>query len=264
MKITILGCGSSGGVPLIGNDWGSCDPSESRNTRTRVSVLVEIGEAAILIDTSPDMRQQLLTHDIRRVTSVIYTHAHADHCHGIDDLRSMNWLMHKPIDIHADAHTMYELVQRFPYIFKNRLALNLDHPDDQQYNNFYKPALVPNIFNGQFVVDGIDVIPFEQDHGFSKSWGFRIGDFAYSTDAKNLDEHAFSILTGVKVWVVDCVREAPHPTHSHLSQTLEWVERVKPQHALLTHMNHFMDYQTIKLKCPVGVEPAYDGQIIKC
>jgi phosphoribosyl 1,2-cyclic phosphate phosphodiesterase len=254
MKITVLGCGSSGGVPLLGNKWGSCDPTDPRNRRSRVSVMVEQGDASIIIDTPPDLREQFLSCNVQRVTSVIYTHAHADHCHGIDELRSINWMMDKPIDIYADAHTMHELETRFPYIFHGRPATN----------NYYKPAVVPHIIKGNFVVDGLNVIPFEQDHGYTKSWGFRIGDFAYSTDAKNLEEAGFSVLAGIKVWVVDCVRETLHPTHSHLEQTLGWIKRVKPERAYLTHLNHLMDYATIAAKCPPGVLPAHDGLVIEC
>ncbi len=254
MKITILGCGSSGGVPLIGNQWGNCDPANPRNRRTRVSIMVEQDDAAILVDTPPDMHQQFITCNIQRVTAVLYTHAHADHCHGIDELRSLNWLMKKSIDVYANAQTMDELEIRFPYIFHGRPASN----------NYYKPAITPHIIDGTFVVDGVKVEPFEQDHGYGTTLGFRFGDFAYSTDAKNLDENAFNVLKGVKVWIVDCAREAPHPTHAHFEQTLAWIDRVKPEQAYLTHLNHTMDYAKIAAKCPPGVWPAYDGQVITC
>jgi phosphoribosyl 1,2-cyclic phosphate phosphodiesterase len=253
MKVTILGCGASGGVPLIGNDWGACDPANPRNRRTRVSILVEQGHTAILVDTSPDMRSQLLACNLKNLSAVIYTHAHADHCHGIDELRSVNWLIKKPVDIYADAQTMQELQKRFDYIFRGT------NPD-----KFYKPSVVPHVIEGNISIGGIDVVPFMQGHGHAQSLGLRFGDFAYSTDAKTLDETAFSALKNLNTWVVDCVREEEHHTHSHLAQTLEWIERVKPKQAYLTHMNETMDYAKLAAKLPPGIEPAYDGLVIEC
>lgn len=251
MKVTILGCGSSGGVPLIGNNWGTCDPNEPRNRRTRVSVLVEEDDTTILVDTSPDIRQQLLDCNLQSLTAVLFTHSHADHCHGIDDLRGVNWVTKKPVDIYADPETMKELEHRFAYVF---------HPAD----HFYKPAITPHFIEGPFSVGSIPITPFRQSHGYVETLGFRFRDFAYSTDVKQLDNAAFDTLRGVKVWVVDCVRETPHPTHSHLEQTLEWIKRVKPERAWLTHMNHMMDYATLTAKLPSGVWPAHDGLVIEC
>jgi phosphoribosyl 1,2-cyclic phosphate phosphodiesterase len=251
MKITVLGCGSSGGVPLIGNDWGTCDPTDPRNRRTRVSVLVEDGDTAILVDTSPDMRQQLLDCNLRNLTAVLFTHSHADHCHGIDDLRGVNWVTGKPVELYADKTTMDDLELRFSYVFRKA-----DH--------FYKPSVHPHLIDGSFSVGSIPITPFRQNHGYSHTLGFRFRDFAYSTDVKQLDEAAFAALEGVKVWIVDCVRETPHPTHAHLEQTLEWIQRVKPERAYLTHMNHMMDYKTIAAKLPTGVWLAHDGLVIEC
>jgi phosphoribosyl 1,2-cyclic phosphate phosphodiesterase len=254
MKITILGCGSSGGVPLIGNIWGACDPNEPRNRRTRVSVLIEEGDTTILVDTSPDMRQQLLAADVKKISAVLYTHAHADHCHGIDDLRAVNWLTQKPISIYGDDATLTELRARFSYVFEG----------SHVPGHFYKPSVVPSVIDGPFEIEGIKVVPFRQDHGYHHTLGFRFGSFAFSTDAVSLDEAAFDALRGVKVWAVDCVREEPHPTHSHLAQTLAWIERVKPERAYLIHMSHTLDYKTLAAKLPKGVEPAYDGLVIEC
>jgi phosphoribosyl 1,2-cyclic phosphate phosphodiesterase len=253
MKITILGCGSSGGVPLIGNDWGACDPSDPHNRRSRVSVLVEKADASILIDASPDMREQFLAHDIKNLSAVLFTHSHADHCHGIDELRSIVRLTKKPIDIYADARTLQELENRFDYIFHG------SKPD-----KLYKPVVTPHLIDGAFEIGGIHITPFEQQHANMPSLGFRLDDFAYSTDVKALDVAAFAALTGVKIWAVDCVREKPHPTHSHLAQTLEWIARVKPERAYLTHMNETLDYAALAAKLPPGVEPAYDGLVIEC
>lgn len=252
MKITILGCGGSGGVPMIGNDWGNCDPKNNKNRRLRASVLVEYKATTLLIDTSPDLREQLLSADVRKLTAVLYTHAHADHCHGIDDLRAMNWCMKAPIDVYGDAPTIEKLTTRFDYIFNLR----------QEAERYYKPALVPHIINGPIEFDALTVIPFAQDHAYMNSLGFRIGKFAYTTDAKTLDEAAFETLRGVDVWVVDCVRRAPHPTHSHLQQTLEWIARVKPKMAYLTHMSPDLDYETLCRELPESIRPAYDGLVV--
>ncbi len=254
MKITVLGCGTSGGVPIIGNDWGACDPRDPRNRRMRVSVLAEEGDTRLLIDTSPDLRQQLLNCNLQTLTAVLYTHAHADHTHGIDDLRAINWLTKKPIAIYADPRTMKELEERFAYIFHGSMAPG----------HFYKPVVEPHLINGPFRIDGVNITPFAQSHGDIQSLGFRLNDFAYSTDVNQLDEAAFEALKGVKVWIVDCVREKPHPTHSHLEQTLQWIARVKPERAYLTHMNHSLDYATLAAKLPSGVWPAYDGLVIEC
>ena len=252
MKVTILGCGSSGGVPLIGNDWGTCNRDNPRNLRMRPSILVENNGQSILVDTGPDMHHQLMTRNMSDLAAVLYTHAHADHCHGIDELRSINWQTQKPIPVYASAETLAELTTRFPYIFANTTA------------EFYKPSVNTNLIDGPFQIAGLNIQPFIQDHGYTTSLGFRFGDFAYSTDVKRLDEYAFKALEGVKTWVVDCVREEIHPTHSHFTQTLEWIARVKPERAYLTHMNQMMDYDTILDKCPPGVWPAHDGLVLEC
>ena len=253
MKITVLGCGTSGGVPLIGNDWGVCDPKNPRNRRRRVSILVEDAGETILVDTSPDMREQLLDCNLQSLSAVLFTHAHADHSHGIDDLRAVNWLIKKPVEVYADEVTLRDLQTRFPYIFSGTST-----------NYFHKPGVNAHVINGVFRVGGVEIKPFVQDHGYGTTLGFRFGDFAYSTDVKRLDEAAFDALRGVKTWLVDCVRETEHPTHSHLAQTLEWIDRVKPERAFLTHMNHMMDYDTLVAKLPPGVLPAYDGLVLEC
>jgi phosphoribosyl 1,2-cyclic phosphate phosphodiesterase len=253
MKITVLGCGSSGGVPLIGSVWGECDPNNSRNRRSRTSILVEDGETTLLVDTSPDMRQQLLTCGLRKLDAVLFTHAHADHCHGIDELRSVNWLTQKPIDVYADAKTMIILTNRFGYIFHGAGK-----------GNFYKPSVTPHEISGAFMVGDIAVLPFFQDHGAIRSLGFRFGDFAYSTDVHNFDDTALMALRGVKTWILDCVREEPHPTHLNLVQALKWIETIKPERAFLTHLSHTLDYETLVQTLPLGVLPAYDGLVIEC
>jgi phosphoribosyl 1,2-cyclic phosphate phosphodiesterase len=219
-------------------------------------VLVEEAGAAVLIDTSPDMREQLLAADVKRIDAVLFTHAHADHLHGIDDLRGVNWLMQKGIPIFANAQTIAEIGERFGYVF------GAVDPGGQR-SSYYKPVLEPHTVEGPFRAAGIDVVPFVQDHGFSQTLGFRLGRFAYSTDVVNLDEAAFAALAGIDLWIVDCIRRTPHVTHSHLDKTLHWIERVRPRRAVLTHMDESFDYETLRAELPAGVEPGYDGLVIE-
>jgi phosphoribosyl 1,2-cyclic phosphate phosphodiesterase len=253
MRVTVLGCGPSTGVPVIGGNWGRCHPNDRRNRRRRVSVLVEIGGTVILIDTSPDLREQLLDAAVDRIDAVVLTHAHADHLHGIDDLRSVNRLMGSAIPLYADAKTLAEIGSRFGYVLKP-----VEEP-----GRFYKPTLTPHEIVGPFEVRGISVVPFAQDHGFSVTLGLRIGGFAYSTDVTELDDNAFAALEGVELWIVDCLRREPHPTHSHLAKTLSWILRVRPGRAVLTHMDQSLDYFELSSELPVGVEPGCDGLVIE-
>ncbi|MGA8379864.1 MAG: MBL fold metallo-hydrolase [Stellaceae bacterium] len=253
MRVTILGCGASTGVPAIGPDWGRCDPSDPRNRRRRASVLVEIGPAALLIDTSPDLREQLIDARVGRLDAVVMTHAHADHLHGIDDLRALNRLMGQEIPLWANSKTLAEIRRRFGYVF--------DPPSEP--GRFYKPCLVAHEISGPFAIDGIAIAPFAQDHGFSTTLGFRIGPMAYSTDVVELDDAAFAALAGVELWIVDCFRRAPHPTHSHLDKTLGWIARVGPRRAVLTHMEQSLDYRELCAELPAGVEPGQDGLVIE-
>ena len=253
MRVTILGCGASTGVPAIGPDWGRCDPSDPRNRRRRASVLVEIGPVSILIDTSPDLREQLIDARVGRLDAVVMTHAHADHLHGIDDLRALNRLMGQEIPLWADTKTLAEIRRRFGYVF--------DPPSEP--GRFYKPCLVAHEISGPFAIDGIAIAPFAQDHGFSTTLGFRIGPMAYSTDVVELDDTAFAALAGVELWIVDCFRRAPHPTHSHLDKTLGWIARVGPRRAVLTHMEQSLDYRELCAELPAGVEPGQDGLVIE-
>ena len=253
MRVTVLGCGSSGGVPMLGPDgWGECDPADPRNRRTRVSILVEANGGNVLVDTSPDLRQQLLAAQVAHLDGVLYTHGHADHVHGIDDLRSLNFVMRRPIDVYADPTTRAELEQRFAYVFRDDLP-----------GTTFAPRLVAHDITGPLTVGGIDVVPFEQDHGpGGTTLGFRFGPVAYSTDVKTMPEAAFDTLQGIDTWIVDCVGENPHVTHSHVAQTLDWIARVEPRQAFLTHMSHRLDYAKLAAKLPPGVAPAHDGLII--
>jgi len=252
VKVTILGCGGSGGVPLIGNYWGACNPGNPRNRRRRVSVHIEAGEASILIDASPDLRAQLLDANVKRLDAVLFTHDHADHCHGIDDLRFLATSRKGvPVEAWAPAETLAVLQRRFDYIFRQ---------NDKGSGVLYRPFLAARPVEGPFTVAGVRVVPFRQQHGMgSFTMGYRLGSMAYSTDVVGLGEDAFSALAGLDLWIVDCLRFEPHPTHAHFDLVMEWVRRVKPQHTLLTHMNHSVDYDEIAKRCPPGVEPAYDG-----
>ena len=253
MRITVLGCGVSTGVPAIGPDWGRCNPADPRNRRRRSSILVECRSKVVLIDTSPDLREQLIDAGVSRVDAVIYTHPHADHLHGVDDLRAVNRLMEQAIPIYADEPTLAEIRARFGY------AVKPAPPEGP----FYRPTLIPHAISGPFTAAGIRVVPFAQSHGFSTTLGFRIGSFAYSTDVVELDEAAFAVLAGVEVWIVDCLRREPHPTHSHLEKTLAWIARLRPRRAMLTHMDQSLDYAELAAELPNGVEPGRDGTIIE-
>lgn len=257
MKATILGCGGSSGVPVVdgtpGGNWGDCDPGNPKNRRRRVSILVEDGGTIVLVDTSPDLRVQLLDAGVRDLDAVVYTHAHADHAHGIDELRALARTHGGPIDAFMDRSTRDDLTGRFPYIFTST----------SDPNSLYAPQLRDRIIEGPFEAGTIAVTPFVQGHGPETSLGLRFGPVAYSTDVKSLDEAAFAALAGIEVWIVDCLRESPHPTHAHMALTLEWIARVRPERAILTHLNHQADFETIRAKCPPGVEPAYDGLIVE-
>lgn len=258
MRVTMLGCGSSGGVPLLGPDgWGDCDPKDPRNRRRRVSILVEEDGTRVLVDTSPDLREQLLAAGVSSLDAVVYTHAHADHLHGIDDLRSINYVLKRPIDVWADPGSMSEIRRRFPYAFG-------PPPSENTRGDWYRPVLTAHEYEGPFRIGALEITPYAQQHGKLGSFGLRFGKFAYSTDVKALSEAAFATLAGIEYWIVDCQGMEPHPTHSHLAQTLDWIARVKPRRAVLTHLGHLMDYAKVRALCPPGVEPGVDGLVIDC
>lgn len=261
MRVTILGCGGSAGVPAIGGadgkgDWGACDPAEPRNRRRRASILVEerVGEAdmRLLVDTGPDLRAQLIDAGVAKLDAVLFTHDHADHVHGIDELRMVNRAVGGPIPVFADRKTLDAMAARFGYVF--------DPPDPS--HGFYKPWLIANEIAGPFMAAGVNVTPIAQGHGIMSTLGFRFGRIAYSVDVKALDEEAFAALAGVETWIVDCYSWRLHPTHAHFSLVMDWIGRVKPRRAVLTHMPQTMDYREVARRCPDGVEPAYDGMAI--
>jgi phosphoribosyl 1,2-cyclic phosphate phosphodiesterase len=255
MKITILGCGASSGVPIIGCDCTVCTSANPKNKRTRVSILVESEGTSILVDTSPDLRVQALRNNIRKIDAIIVTHAHADHINGIDDVRPFNYLNNAPLNLYCESETLQEIKERFPYCFL---------PPKPAGTGWYRPCLIPVTIEPpkSFTIGGIEVQPFWQNHGQSRTVGLRFGNMAYSTDTNGLPEESLEILKGIDTWIVDCLRYHPAPTHAHLEMTLEWIKQVKPKAAYLTHMNHELDYDRLMKELPQGVYPAHDGLVI--
>jgi phosphoribosyl 1,2-cyclic phosphate phosphodiesterase len=253
MKVTVLGCGPSWGVPAIGPDWGRCDPADPRNRRRRCSLLVESRGKTLLIDCSPDLREQLLDAGVARIDAVLLTHAHADHLHGIDDLRIINHLLKKALPFYASATALAEATQRFAYAFAPVMP----------GRSLYRPALIPHEISGPFDAAGLPVVPFVQNHGHGSTLGFRIGPLAYSTDVTELDDNAFDLLAGVELWIVDCLRREPHPTHCHVAKALAWIARIGPRRAVLVHMDQSLDYRELSAELPDGVEPGRDGLVLE-
>ncbi|WP_238369356.1 MBL fold metallo-hydrolase [Heliomarina baculiformis] len=259
MRFTILGCGSSGGVPRLGGHWGDCDPTNPKNTRRRCSMLIERdgpdGTTTVLIDTTPDLRQQLLDAKIGKLDAVVYTHSHADHVHGIDDLRMIVFNIRARLPVWADGDTQNALFSRFGYAFV------------QPEGSPYPPILEMKTIDGPFEIDGpggkIDLRPFRVAHGSIDSLGFRIGDLVYLPDVAEIYDESWSALEGLDYFIVDALRRDPHPTHSHLARTLEWIERLSPANAVLTNMHIDLDYETVTRETPSNVSCAYDGMTIR-
>ncbi len=258
LTLTILGCGSSGGVPRIGYGWGACDPSEPRNRRRRCSILVERREGSgpattLLVDTSPDLREQLLDAQVKRIDAVLYTHAHADHTHGIDDLRPMVIHMRRRIPVYADAHTRGLLVARFGYAFETPPG------------SLYPPILDLLDLSAQANVTiageggSIEAETLPLEHGNEPANAFRFGPAAYAPDVSLMPEAAKARLHGLDLLVVDALRETPHPSHFSLSDAIALIEEVRPRRAVLTNLHTDLDYRTLAAKLPPGVVPAYDG-----
>jgi len=255
LRLTILGCGSSGGVPRLGGHWGACDPNNPKNRRSRCSLLVEQegpnGTTRVLIDTSPDMRTQLLAADVGVLDAVVYTHPHADHIHGLDDLRMIFFNTKSRIPVWADAETEADLRLRFSYAF------------EQPEWSSYPPILEMNQIQGTLEIDGKGgIIPFQPikvDHGNIHALGFRIENAVYMPDVNNIPDTAWPMLDGLDLWIVDALRYTPHPSHTHLDQTLDWITRAAPRRSIITNMHVDIDYETVKTRLPSGVIPAYDG-----
>jgi phosphoribosyl 1,2-cyclic phosphate phosphodiesterase len=263
LSATILGCGSSGGVPRVGGPdgagaWGVCDPKNPKNVRTRCSLLVEVGETSVLVDTSPDMRQQLLSARVTHLDGVLMTHPHADQTNGIDDLRPLVLLTRKRIDMYSDARTFERLYRQFGYCFET--------PEGSDYPPIIDAHEMAEPF-APFEIEGaggkLPVLPFVQTHGRIRSLGFRFGPLAYSSDVNELDDSALEALQGVECWIVDALRYKAHPSHANVETALEWISRVRPKRAILTNLHNDLDYETLCQELPPGVEPAYDGMRIE-
>ncbi|SCW46926.1 phosphoribosyl 1,2-cyclic phosphate phosphodiesterase [Sphingobium faniae] len=250
-RLTILGCGTSSGVPRIGNDWGACDPDEPKNTRTRVSILVESPTTRLLIDTSPDMRAQLLAAGIADLDAVLWTHDHADHCHGLDDLRQVFHHRGCPVPAYARAETLRALRRRFGYAFEGKAG--------------YPPIVEDHALPDHVTIGDIDIRCVDQPHGDIMSTGFRFAhggrSIGYATDFHELTPEMLALFDRLDIWVVDALRAKPHPTHAHLGLTLEGIATTRPGRAILTHMDNSMDYATLSQTLPEGVEPGYDGMV---
>lgn len=260
LTVTILGCGTSGGVPRIGNEWGACDPNNPKNRRRRCAALAARrgpeGVTRVLVDTPPDLREQLIDAGVGLLDGVLFTHDHADHCHGIDDLRIVAYNGRRRVDVYFSEEVGQILRDRFTYCFET--------PPGSEY---------PAVLSGHEIRAGepvrvagpggvIEAMPFLQRHGLTETLGFRFGGIAYSPDVSDFPEESVPHLEGLDVWILDALRYTTHPSHLSVEQALGWIERLKPKRAVLTHMHVDLDYEALARQLPEGVEPAYDGLVL--
>lgn len=258
LTFTILGCGSSGGVPRLGGHWGDCDPNNPKNRRRRCSMLIERensdGKTTVLIDTSPDMRSQLLDANVGALDAVVYTHSHADHVHGIDDLRMIVFNMRKRLPVWADGPTQDALYSRFGYAFV------------QPEGSPYPPILDMHTIKGDVTISGdggdITLTPVKVNHGSIDALGFRVGDLCYMPDVAEIYDDAWDHLQDLDCWVLDTLRRTPHPTHAHFEKSLDWIARAAPRRAVLTNMHIDLDHATVEGETPDHISAAYDGMQI--
>ena len=262
-RFTVLGCGSSPGVPRITGDWGACDPQNPKNRRRRASLLIEQigpdgGKTTVVIDTGPDFREQMISARVENLDAVVLTHAHADHIHGLDDLRGYFYARNARVPMYADAITLERVTEAFRYC--------IETPPGSNYPPIVRPMLIETP-DSAVTISGaggdITLMPLLQQHGDIQSLGFRIGDFAYCSDVSAFPDETVAKLGNLDVLVIDALQYRPHPSHYSLSEALEWIERLKPKRAVLTHMHIPMDYATVMAETPELVEPAYDGLIIE-
>jgi len=261
LRFTILGCGSSPGTPRITGDWGACDPANPRNRRTRAAALAERigpnGTTRVVIDTGPDFRAQMLAANVRRLDAALYTHAHADHIHGIDDLRGFVLDQRKLMDVYCDQPTLTRLMDSFGYCFTTPIGSS------------YPPILKARLFehDSRVVVEGeggaLAFEPLPQLHGDIISLGFRIGGLAYCPDVSDFPEATVARLLGLDVLIIDALQYRTHPSHLSLEQSLDWITRIAPRRAVLTHMHTPLDYDVVQRDTPDNVQPAHDGLVIE-
>jgi phosphoribosyl 1,2-cyclic phosphate phosphodiesterase len=259
MEVTILGCGSSGGVPRADGNWGACDPVDPRNRRSRCSMMLrrptqEEPErwTTVVVDASPEFRLQTADAGAKRLDALLLTHDHADQSHGLDDIRAFAMLQRTRIPVHVDAPTEATMLRRFGYVFHG----------EKGYPAIADLVRIP-AHGERWQVEGpsgpLPVVTFDMDHGPIRSVGYRFGPLAYSSDVVGLDDAAFEAMAGVDVWIVDALRYTPHPTHAHVERTLEWIERLRPRHAILTNLHIDLDFEELTARLPEGVSAAYDG-----
>lgn len=261
LTVTILGCGSSGGVPRVGAGWGACDPNNSKNRRRRCSILVEQKvddrTTTILVDTSPDLREQLLDAGVKRLDAVLYTHEHADHTHGIDDLRPLAIGMRRRIPIYADRMTSEVLMGRFAYCFAMPPGSSYPPILHAHLIEPYRPVTIEGLGGA------LNIFPFDMQHGDIRALGFRFGDIAYAPDVSAMPDGAVAHLEGLDVLILDALRDTPHPSHFSVPEALALIERVKPRRAVLTNLHTDLDYKELCGRLPAHIEPAFDGMRIK-
>jgi len=261
LKVTILGCGSSAGVPRVGQGWGACDPANPRNRRRRCALLVERfgadGATTVLVDMGPDLREQLLDANVRKLDGILLTHEHADHTHGIDDVRPLAIAMRRRLDVWIDDKTFAFLEDRFDYIFRT------------PHGSSYPPILRrhPMAIGAEVVIDGaggpVRALPFNMLHGDTTALGFRFNDLAYASDVHLMPEDSVAMLHGLDVLIVDALRHTPHPTHFNVAEALELIARVQPKRAVLTNLHTDLDYATLAAELPPHVTPAFDGMVLE-
>ena len=260
LSIEILGCGSSGGVPRVAQGWGACDPSNPRNRRRRCSILLrqqsEAGMTTVLVDTSPDLREQLIDAGVKKLDGVIFTHEHADHTHGIDDLRPLVIHNRRLIDVYQDETTAAILRNRFDYCFQT--------PEGSEYPPLLRDHRI--VAGTSFSIDGaggrIECLPIMLHHGAIDALGLRFGDIAYTPDVNAIPEESAELLQGLDCWIIDALRITPHPSHFRLDEALGWINRLQPKRAVLTNLHTDLDYETLARMLPENVVPAYDGMVV--
>lgn len=257
LKVIILGCGNSAGTPAICNFWGNCDPSEPKNRRSRPSIAVQSVDTTLIIDTGPDIRDQINRENITQIDGILYTHAHGDHVCGIDDLRVVRLRSKKYVNVYGSREALADIERQFSYLFTEQVSI---------YPKVLEPHIIePGQFGQSITVGDIEFTPFEQDHGTCKSLGYRFGDLAYSTDVVNFDQAALDALSGIKTWIIDGAgyKMEKNLVHLTLKQVFAFNEIIQAEKVYLTHLSPLMDYRTMCKELPDGYEPAYDGLVLE-